>query len=134
MPVPPRRKPGGAAFSRDEVARLVRAFFRIMELWRADLEDARAILGNPPLPTFEAWRRGEVETLPDDTLRRIGHVARIYRALQILYADPSQADEWLRRLLASAGGKPPIQRIATGNPDELEAIGRYLDAARAPWS
>jgi hypothetical protein len=109
-------------------------FFRIMELWGASNAEARTILGSPPLRTFFAWKAGRVKRMPDDTLRRIGYVAGIFKALQILYADPVQGDGWLRRPNAFFGGQAPLARMAAGDVTDLAAVRAYLDAARAPWS
>jgi len=109
-------------------------FFRIMDLWQASNAEARAIIGAPPLRTFFEWKAGRVKRMPDDTLRRVGYVAGIFKALQILYADPVQADGWLRRPNAHFGGQTPLARMAAGDVTDLAAVRAYLDAARAPWS
>jgi hypothetical protein len=109
-------------------------FFRIMELWGASNAEMRRILGSPPERTFYEWKAGRVRRMPDDTLRRIGYVAGIYKALQILYADPAQADGWVRRPNRQFGGQMPLQRMAAGDVTDLAAVRAYLDAARAPWS
>jgi hypothetical protein len=109
-------------------------FFRIMELWQASNAEVRAVIGSPPLRTFFEWKAGRVKRIPDDTLRRIGYVAGIFKALQILYADPLQADGWLRRPNAHFGGQAPLARMAAGDVTDLAAVRAYLDAARAPWS
>jgi hypothetical protein len=62
-------------------------FFRIMEMWGAGNAEMRRILGSPPERTFYEWKSGRVRRLPEDTFRRIGYVAGIYKALQLLYSD-----------------------------------------------
>ncbi len=109
-------------------------FFRIMELWSAGNAEMRRVLGSPAERTFYEWKSGRVRRMPDDTLRRIGYVAGIYKALQILYADPAQADGWVRRPNRHFGGQTPLERMAAGDVTDLAAVRAYLDAARAPWS
>jgi hypothetical protein len=109
-------------------------FFRIMELWGASNTEIRRVLGSPPERTFYEWKAARVRRLPDDTLRRIGYVAGIYKALQILYADPAQADGWVRQPNRQFGGQTPLERMAAGDVTDLAAVRAYLDAARAPWS
>ena len=92
------------------------------------------ILGAPPLRTFYEWKAGRVRRMPEDTLRRIGYVAGIYKALQILYADPAQADGWVKRPNRAFGDQTPLERMAAGDVTDLAAVRAYLDAARAPWS
>ena len=109
-------------------------FFRIMELWGASNAEARRILGSPALRTFYEWKAGRVRRIPEDTMRRIGYAAGIYKALQILYADPGQADGWVRRPNRQFGDHTPLERMAAGDVTDLAAVRAYLDAARAPWS
>jgi hypothetical protein len=71
----------------DPVAALS-GFFRIAEAWGVTAQEARIILGAPAERTYYAWRVGNAVRVPADTLRRIGYVAGIYKALQILYSDP----------------------------------------------
>ncbi len=115
-------------------ADLMRGFFGIVRLWEVDNADARRILGDPPERTFYAWKSGKVSRLPADVVRRIGYVAGIYKALQILYGDTRQADGWVKRPNRQFGGQTPLARMAAGDVTDLAAVRAYLDAARAPWS
>jgi hypothetical protein len=134
MPGPARVRGSGSAISREQTANAMRGFFRIMELWRVDAAHARAILGHPPERTFYKWRAGEVGAVPFDVVRRIGYVSGIWKALQILYSDPAQADSWVRRPNRQFGGQSPLERMSAGDVTDLAAVRQYLDAARAPWS
>jgi hypothetical protein len=109
-------------------------FFRIMALWGVGNSEMRGILGAPPERTFYEWKSGGVRRLPADTLRRIGYAAGIYKALQILYSDPAQADQWVHKPNRHFGGQTPLARMAAGDVTDLAAVRAYLDAARAPWS
>lgn len=112
----------------------LRGFFSIMDAWGVGAEDARMILGSPPERTFYAWRAGQGVRVSTDTLRRIGYVAGIYKALQILYSDPQLADSWVKRTNRAFGGQTPLERMRAGDMVDLAAVRSYLDAARAPWS
>ena len=109
-------------------------FFKIMDRWRVAGEDARVVLGSPSQSTYYAWRRGDTGRVPSDTLRRIGYVAGIYKALQILYSDATLADGWVSRPNRAFNGQSPLQRMRAGDVTDLAAVRAYLDAARAPWS
>jgi len=109
-------------------------FFRIMDLWKVAPEEARILLGSPSTTTFYAWRRGEAGRPPQDTLRRIGYVAGIFKGLQIAYSNPELADGWLKRPNRAFGGQAPLQRMLAGDVTDLAAVRGYVDAARAPWS
>lgn len=109
-------------------------FFRIMELWGVDNAVARRLLGSPPPRTYFEWKAGRARRLPEDVLRRIGYVAGVYKALQILYSDPALADGWVRRPNRFFGDQTPLERMAAGDVTDLAAVRAYVDAARAAWS
>lgn len=109
-------------------------FFRIMARWGVGNSDARRILGNPAERTFFQWKSGKAARLPDDTLRRIGYVAGIWKALQIVYSDATLADGWVLRPNRAFAGQTPLARMTAGDVTDLAAVRAYIDAARAPWS
>jgi hypothetical protein len=80
------------------------------------------------------WRAGRGVRVSADTLRRIGYVAGVYKALQILYSDPDLADNWVNRSNRAFGDQTPLQRMCAGDVVDLAAVRAYLDVARAPWS
>lgn len=108
----------------------MRGFFLIMDAWKVSADVARNILGQPPERTYYHWRKGEGVRLPHDTLRRIGYVAGIYKALQILYSNPAQSDSWVNRPNQDFGGQTPLQRMAAGDVTDLASVRAYLDSAR----
>jgi uncharacterized protein (DUF2384 family) len=112
----------------------LRGFFLIMDAWDVSADDARVLLGSPAERTYYTWRRGNGVRVPSDTLRRIGYIAGIYKALQILYSDQRMADSWIRRPNKAFGDRSPLERMRGGDVVDLAAVRSYLDAARAPWS
>jgi hypothetical protein len=112
----------------------VQGAFHIMRAWGVSNEQVRALLGAPAKRTFFAWQRGDVKRVPADVLRRIGYLAGIYKALQILYSDADSADTWVKRPNRAFGEQTPLQRMCAGDVTDLAAVRSYLDAARAPWS
>lgn len=122
------------ALPSDRQSLALQGFFSIVRHWRADNGAARRILGSPPERTFFLWKSGKSGRLPEDTLRRIGYVAGIWKALQIVYSDPVNADAWVARPNAAFGGQTPLERMAAGDVTDLAAVRAYVDAARAPWS
>ncbi|MGH7057434.1 MAG: MbcA/ParS/Xre antitoxin family protein [Acetobacteraceae bacterium] len=115
-------------------AAAMRGFFAIMEAWDVRSEDARALLGAPPPRTYYAWRAGHAVRVSADTLRRIGYVAGIFKALELLYSDPHLADGWVKRPNRAFGGQSPLERMRAGDVTDLAAVRSYLDSARTPWS
>jgi hypothetical protein len=112
----------------------VQGAFHIMRAWGVDNEQARMLLGSPARRTFFAWQKGEAKRVPADVLRRIGYIAGIYKALQIIYSDTELADSWVKRPNRAFGGQTPLQRMCAGDVTDLAAVRNYVDAARAPWS
>ena len=112
----------------------LRGFFAIVQAWGLTAEDARALLGAPAERTFYAWRAGNAVRVSKDTLRRIGYIAGIFKALEILYSDAHLADDWIKRPNRAFGGQTPLRRMLAGDITDLAAVRSYLDAARAPWS
>jgi hypothetical protein len=129
----PATLPSGSARSIDTGAAL-RGFFHIMDAWQVSADEARVLLGQPAERTYYAWRAGRGVRISMDTLRRIGYVAGIYKALQIVYSDAALADGWIRRANRHFGNQTPLQRMLAGDMTDLAAVRSYLDSARAPWS
>ena len=117
----------------DPVKALTGAFL-ILEKWGASTEQARILLGSPAERTFFSWKAGRAVRVPADTLRRIGYLAGIYKALHIAYSDRELADSWVNRANTFFGGQTPMQRMLAGDVTDLAAVRAYVDAARSPWS
>lgn len=109
-------------------------FFSIMGKWGVENSAARVILGSPPERSFYEWKKGKVARLPEDTFRRIGYIAGIWKALQIVYSQPEHADTWVKRPNQYFGGQTPLQRMIAGDVTDLAAVRSYIDAARGPWA
>jgi hypothetical protein len=120
--------------STEKQALALQGFFKIMGFWKVENPEARIILGSPPIRTFYAWKKEAPTKLPEDVLRRIGYVAGIWKALQIIYSDAKLADGWVSRRNDFFGGQTPLQRMVAGDVTDLAAVRAYVDAARAPWS
>jgi hypothetical protein len=108
-----------------------RAFFRIMEAWQVDDAQARVLLGNPGRSTFYNYKRGEGGRLSADTLERISYLLGIYKALQLLFPQPSQADAWMRKPNAAFGGRSALDHALGGKVIDLASVRGYLDAVRS---
>ena len=110
------------------------AFFRVMELWHVPNEQAQVLLGSPGRSTFFSWKKGQGGTLTRDAFERISYVLGIYKALQILFPDPAQADAWVWKPNEALGGRSALHRMAAGNISDLHAVRSYLDYVRGGGS
>jgi hypothetical protein len=117
-----------------EIAAGFRAVFRLFELWKLDVEQQRVLLGRPPRSTFYNWRAGKIGTVPHDVVRRLSWLLGIHKALQIVFADPAQADGWVHRANDAFGGRSALDHMLGGDVADLAAVRARLDAARGGWS
>jgi hypothetical protein len=125
-------KPAVEVAGKDLSGPALRAFFRIAELWKLDVRQQRILLGNPAASTFFKWKKELSGTLSRDVLERISYVLGIYKALQILFSDPRDADGWLARPNTAGpfGGRSALERMLGGNVSDLFVVRQYLDAQR----
>lgn len=115
----------------------LRGFFAITARWGLKTAEARRLLGDPPESTFFKWKKDSADphwhgSVNRDVLERISYVLGIFKALQILFPDPTRADAWLRKANSAApfGGGSALQRMLSGNVADLYVVRGYLDAQR----
>lgn len=110
----------------------LRAYFAICQAWGLKNAEARRLLGDPPESTWYKWKKQQDGQPGRDVLERISYVLGIYKALQLLFPDPTRADAWLRRPNAAApfGGGSALERMLSGNVADLYVVRSYLDAQR----
>lgn len=118
--------------ARDLGGPALRSFFRLAEAWQLRVAEQRRLLGDPPESTFYKWKREQDGTPGRDVVERISYLLGIFKALQILFPDPAQADAWLRRPNQAAlfGGHSALERMLSGNVADLFVVRQYLDAQR----
>jgi len=107
-----------------------RGFFRIMDAWQVRDADAQVLLGRPSRTTFYAWKKGEGGKLSHDTLERVSYVLGIYKGLQLLFSNPGQADEWMKKPNAAFGGRSALEHALGGRVVDLAQVRQYLDFVR----
>lgn len=107
-----------------------RGFFRIMDAWEVRDSDAQVLLGRPSRTTFYAWKKGEGGKLSHDTLERVSYVLGIYKALQLLFSNPDQADAWMKKPNAAFGGQSALEHALGGRVIDLARVRQYLDFVR----
>jgi uncharacterized protein (DUF2384 family) len=107
-----------------------RGFFRIMDAWEVRDADAQVLLGGPSRTTFYAWKKAEGGKLSHDTLERVSYVLGIYKALQLLFSNPDQADAWMKKPNAAFGGHSALRHALGGRVVDLAEVRQYLDFVR----
>jgi hypothetical protein len=101
-----------------------------MDVWDVTDPEARVLLGAPSRSTFYNYKRAQGGALSADTLERISYVLGIYKALQLLFPNPNQADAWIRKPNALFGGRSALEHALGGKVVDLAYVRRTLDAAR----
>lgn len=101
-----------------------------MAAWGVDDAEARVLLGSPSRSTFYNYKRGQGGALSADMLERISYLLGIYKALQLLFVQPEQADAWMRKPNAAFGGRSALAHALGGKVIDLASIRGYLDAVR----
>jgi hypothetical protein len=129
MPAEPARDldPTPRAIDHDAVKR---GFFRIMDAWEVRDSEAQVLLGRPSRTTFYAWKKGEGGKLSHDTLERVSYLLGTYKALQLLFSNPGQADAWMKRPNAAFGGQSALEHALGGRVVDLAHVRQYLDFVR----
>lgn len=113
-------------------ARALPVFLRIMQAWHLGAAQAAQLLGCGR-STLYRWKDDpEKAELSADQIERLSYVLGIYKALQILYPTPENADDWVNRPNRNPlfAGRPPIERLLGGQVADLYVVRQYLDAQR----
>ncbi|MDA7787939.1 DUF2384 domain-containing protein [Sphingomonadaceae bacterium] len=108
----------------------LRTFFNISNKWSLSEAEQMRILGLDSRSTLQSWKSGRVAAISKDALERISYVLGIYKGLHILL--PRSADAWIRKPNDAGvfGGRPAIERMASGNVADLYVTRKYVDAMR----
>lgn len=128
----PTRTATAAAPQDDLAGPALRAFFRIAAAWGLKSSEARRLLGDPPESTFYKWKKQQDGAPGRDVIERISYLLGIFKALELLFPDPTRADAWIRRPNDAApfGGGSALDRMLSGNVADLYVVRSYLDAQR----
>ena len=112
----------------------LKAFFSLMDRWNVRNAQAMILLGEPKERTFYNWKAGEIGSVPADTIRRIGYLLGIHKALRILFTNPENVYGWINRENEDFGGQSPLARMLAGDVTDLAYVRQYLDGMRSGWS
>jgi hypothetical protein len=116
-----------------EAAAMLRAVFKLFELWAVSDSQAKVLLGEPSVSTFYRWKRGEIGAIPRDTVYRLGDLMGIHKGLRYMFADANRGYAWISKPNDAFGGRSALDRMLAGAPSDIAAVRAYLDAERGGW-
>ncbi len=126
-------KTNTGAVTQREAAAMIRAVFNLFRHWQVTDAQARVLLGQPSPSTFYRWKRGEIGTVPADTVWRLGDLMGIHKALRHLFTEAERGYAWIAKPNAAFSGRSALDRMLAGAPSDLSAVRDYLDAERGGW-
>jgi hypothetical protein len=129
----PAQEPVTGRITEAEAAAMLRAAFNLFKLWQVNDGQAKILLGEPSSSTFYRWKRGEIGTIPRDTIWRLGDLMGIHKALRYMFLEPERAYAWISKPNAAFGGRTALDRMLGGAPTDIAAVRNYLDAERGAW-
>lgn len=114
----------------------LKAFFRIADRWKLDVDQQLTLLGAPARSTFFKWKKDQDGHLTMDALERISYLLGIFKALHILLPDEDAADAWVKKPNTAPifAGTSALDRMLSGHVSDLYVVRQYLDAQRGGWS
>lgn len=114
----------------------LKAFFRLADRWKLDVEQQLILLGAPARSTFFKWKKDQDGHLTMDALERVSYLLGIFKALHILLPDEDAADAWVKKPNTAPlfAGTSALDRMLSGQVSDLYVVRRYLDAQRGGWS
>lgn len=118
-----------------EISRVaVKLFFGITQEWDLTDEQRCTLAGLNTRTTLLNWRRGldsdKPVKLSKDTLERLSYISGIYKAIQLLFSEPQQWKDWVRKPNRDFGGASILDRMLGGHIADLVDVRRYLDGWR----
>jgi hypothetical protein len=108
---------------------LLPAIFNIFSLWRLTGQQQMTLLGLSNEKTLYNWKnQPEKAKLTRDCLERASYILGIYRALQVLFPDEAQSDQWLHTPNDNPlfGGTAPLEKMLEGLVVDLAVVRDHL--------
>lgn len=112
----------------------LKLFFRLAEKWSLNKNEQIKLLGDPGRTTLHNWQssidRGDSVRLSKDTLERLSYITGIYKAIQILFENRDNWNDWIRKPNSAFAGQSALAVMLGGNVVDLAIVRKYLDAQR----
>jgi hypothetical protein len=126
-------EPSTGRITEAEAAAMLRAVFNLFKRWGVSDAQAKRLLGEPSQSTFYRWKRGEIGTVPRDTVWRLGDLMGVHKALRYMFTEPERGYAWMAKPNEAFGGRSALDRMLGGAPSDIAAVRGYLDAERGGW-
>jgi hypothetical protein len=109
----------------------IEAFFRIVETWDINNDDAMSLLGGVSHGRYYGLKRTRKGILTQDELTRVSFLIGIFKALNILFAR-KLADQWISRANTNPmfNGASPLAVLIEGGMPAMLQLRRLLDNRR----
>lgn len=121
----------GDNLSHDEVAAALRAVAALFGHWRLTDDQSAVLLGLPDGSTYSDVKRGASTSISPETGQRAAALLGIHKALRSIFREPSRGYAWVRQPNQAFGGQSALERMLSGDPSDIEAVRRYLEAELA---
>jgi len=113
-----------------ESGSLLPVIFNIFSRWRLTGQQQMTLLGLSNEKTLYNWKnQPEKAKLSRDFLERASYILGIYRALQILFPDEAQSDQWIHAPNDNPlfDGSAPLGKMLGGLVVDLSVVREHLD-------
>ena len=123
--------PAAAMAAPDDVSGAIATALNILEQWELSREQQCAMLGIAERSWYQ-WKRDAPARVGGDTLERVSYILGIWKALRQLFPSREAHKRWphLENAAPPFGGRPPIERMASGQVGDLYAVRTWLDGWR----
>lgn len=115
-----------------EGAALFRAAVNLFRRWRVTDVEAATLL-DLPVRTFARWKAGNPGRIGRDGKARLSNLMGIHKALRIIFREPRQGYDWVRKPNALFAGRSALDIMLDGELTDLMRVRRALDAERGLW-
>ena len=112
----------------------VKLFLGFTDEWALTDQQRCILAGLNSRTTLHNWRKKvaakESIKLSIDTLERLSYLAGVYKGIQLLFADPEQWKNWVKKPNRDFGGQSALDRMLAGRVVDLSDVRRYIDGWR----
>ncbi|MCA1779848.1 MAG: MbcA/ParS/Xre antitoxin family protein [Xanthomonadaceae bacterium] len=115
----------------EDVSGAIATALNILQQWELSREQQCAMLGIAERSWYQ-WKRDAPARVAGDTLERVSYILGIWKALRQLFPSREEYKRWprLENTAPPFGGRPPIERMASGQVGDLYAVRTWLDGWR----